>query len=80
MSRKRNQKKTDLPPAPDLGSNAEIKRPDWWSVLPWIARLLQVGAVGLSTYLLYHALTSEAISGCGTGAACDRVLTSPYAW
>jgi uncharacterized membrane protein/glutaredoxin len=80
MSRKRNQKKTDLPPAPDLGSNAEIKCPDWWSVLPWIARLLQVGAVGLSTYLLYHALTSEAISGCGTGAACDRVLTSPYAW
>ncbi len=79
MGQKHNHKKnTQVPPS--SVKTRETKVRDWWMVLPWLARLLQAAAIGLSSYLLYHALTSEAISGCGAGAACDRILASPYAW
>lgn len=46
----------------------------------WIARLLLVGAISLSVYLAWTALSGGAVAGCGPNEACSEVLGSRWAY
>ena len=46
----------------------------------WLARLCLAVSVGISTYLLWHAISNGPVGGCGPGSGCDRVLGSSWAY
>ena len=60
-------------PAPAVATNAPGPG------LLIFVRLLLLGALGVSAYLLWFALSGKAVPGCDPDAGCGRVLSSRYA-
>ncbi len=47
--------------------------------LPYLIAVLALGGMALTGYLTYEKLTLGKVAGCGSGGACEIVLTSAYA-
>src|SRR6266480_1415894 len=48
--------------------------------LLFLARILILGALGISAYLAWSSLSGKAVAGCGPDSSCDKVLHSRWGY
>ena len=65
-------------PAPPGTGGGEAQDPA--PRLLWLERGCFLAATGFAAYLFAQALAGGSLAGCGPGSACDRVMTSPWAY